>query len=92
MLVQREAYKGSVTHLLSLFWYGFLPAPTLYITVYISSADIYDDTDIHDYIVFNVVGFLDVTPGGVTCARRSRAHVTPPGVTSKNPHTLYCLR
>ena len=25
-------------------------------------------------IVFNVVGFLDVTPGGVTCARRSRAH------------------
>ena len=43
-------------------------------------------------IVYNVWGFLDVTPEGVTCARRSRAHVTPSGVTSKNPHTLYCLR
>ena len=25
--------------------------------------------------------FLYVTPGGVTCARLSLAHVTPPGVT-----------
>ena len=44
------------------------------------------------YIVYNVWGFLDVTPEGVTCARLRLAHVTPSGVTSKNPHTLYCLR
>ena len=29
-----------------------------------------------------------MTPGGVTCARLRLAHVTPPGVTSKNPTTL----
>ena len=49
-------------------------------------------SDQFDVIVYNVWGFFDVTPEGVTCARRSRAHVTPSGVTSKNPHTLYCLR
>ena len=32
-----------------------------------------------------------MTPGGVTCARLRLAHVTPPGVTSKNPHTLYTI-
>ena len=32
-----------------------------------------------------------MTPGGVTCARLRLAHVTPPGVTSKNPHTLYTM-
>ena len=33
-----------------------------------------------------------MTPGGVTCARLRLAHVTPPGVTSKNPHTLYTIQ
>ena len=32
-----------------------------------------------------------MTPGGVTCARLRLAHVTPPGVTSQNPHTLYTI-
>ena len=45
---------------------------------------------IHD-IVYNVWVFLDVTPEGVTCARLRLAHVTPSGVTSKNPHTLYTI-
>ena len=33
-----------------------------------------------------------MTPGGVTCARLRLAHVTPPGVTSQNPHTLYTIK
>ena len=32
-----------------------------------------------------------MTPEGVTCARLRLAHVTPSGVTSKNPHTLYTI-
>ena len=33
-----------------------------------------------------------MTPEGVTCARLRLAHVTPSGVTSKNPHTLYTIQ
>ena len=33
-----------------------------------------------------------MTPEGVTCTRLRLAHVTPSGVTSKNPHTLYTIK